>query len=52
MYTVKVIQTICPSCVFSALREDQVLGDRFEECCGGVRLGPETIPQIHGLQGW
>lgn len=53
MYRDSVIRfMLSPSCFFSPLREDKVLSDCFEECCGGVRLGPKTIPQIHGFQGW
>lgn len=35
----------------SEIWEDQVLGVGSEELCGGLRLGPQTLPQIHGLQG-
>lgn len=35
----------------SEIREDKVPGDCLEECCGSVRLGTETLSQIHGFQG-
>lgn len=35
----------------SEIREDKVPGDCFEECSGSVRLGAQTVSQIHGLQG-
>lgn len=35
----------------SEIWEDKVPGDCFEECSGGVRLGAQTLSQIHGLQG-
>lgn len=39
-------------CLFpSEIWEDQVLGSGSEELCGGLRLGAQTLPQVHGLQG-
>ena len=35
----------------SPTRADEVLVHWDHQWCGGVRLGPETLLQIHGLQG-
>lgn len=35
----------------SEIREDKVPGYCLEECCGSVRVGTETLSQIHGFQG-
>lgn len=35
----------------SEIWEDKVPGDCFEECGGSVRLGTQTLSQIHGFQG-
>lgn len=39
-----------PNSLFSEIRADQVPGDRFKERRGSVRLGSQTLSQIHGLQ--
>lgn len=40
------------SCFFcSEIWEDQILGDCFEELRWNIRLGPQTLSQVHGLQG-
>lgn len=42
---------VCVVVLPSEIREDKVPGDRFEECRGSLRLGAQTLSQIHGLQG-
>lgn len=33
----------------SEIREDQILGSGSEELSGGLRLGTQALPQVHGL---
>lgn len=35
----------------SEIRAHQVPGHRPQKLCGGVCLGPQALPQVHGLQG-
>jgi hypothetical protein len=35
----------------SEIREDQVFGFGPEELGGGLCMGTETLPQVHGFQG-
>ena len=36
---------------FSELPPDQILGDCNGTYDRGVRLGPQAVPQVHGIQG-